>query len=76
MPYIDLRVEFEEEVEDFGDGDALSYFTPMSVRTVSSDISESDRSAIGEFAGQSDRYTVDVANAMLSALGDDKEHSV
>lgn len=76
MPYIDLRVEFEEEVEDFGDGDTLSYFTPVSVRSIGSDISESDRSAIGESAGQSDQYTVNVSNAMLSALGDDEEHSV
>lgn len=76
MSYIDVRIEFSEEVEDFGDGEKYTHYNPEKVYVVSSDISDEERYGIGESAAQSDRYTVGVANAVLSALGDTSEHDV
>lgn len=76
MAYIDVRVEFDTEEEDFGDGEVLTMYSPRSVRMVGSDIPADDRSGVAESAFQSDVYTVGVSNAMLSALGSDDVQDV
>ena len=67
MAYIDVRIEFSEEIENFGD-ETYTDYRPVKVFTVGTDIPEGDLVGIAESAFQSDLYTVGVANAMLSAL--------
>lgn len=68
MPYIDIRVEFDEEIEDFGNERFVSH-GPKSVRQLNTDLAEGQTKAIAEAAFQSDLYTIGVSNAMLAALG-------
>lgn len=76
MSYIDVRIEFSEEVEDFGNDETYTHYNPENVYVVSSDISDEDRRTIAESAGQSDQYTIGVANAVLSSLGDTSKYDV
>lgn len=66
MAYIDLRIEFEEEEEDFDP--PYTHYEAIRVTPLGSDIPEGGLQAIAEAAFQTDFYTVEVANALLSAL--------
>ena len=68
MPYINIQIEFEEEVEDWDDNPYIHY-TPISAEFIGSDIPPEGLEQIAEASGQSDRYQVGVANAMMAALG-------
>lgn len=67
MPYIDLRIEFSEKLEEYGD-DFYSSYTPVRVVPIGSDIAEDKLDGIAEEGGQTDFYQVDLCNALLSAL--------
>ena len=60
MPYINIRVEFEEE---------NNHYEPSVVSFRGSDIPEEFLEGIADSAFQSDVYTFCVANAVLEALG-------
>ena len=67
--YIDVRVKFDKEVEDAGTPDEHVHYSPQEVFLLDSSIPEDYINSIGEIAGQSDFYQVDVSNAFLRALG-------
>ena len=67
--YIDVRVKFDKEVEDEGTPYEYVRYSPQAVFILDSSIPEDYINSIGEIAGQSDFYQVDVSNAFLSALG-------
>ena len=63
--YIDIRIWFDEEQ----DWDDEVWYFPSSAAFLDSDIPDEFISNIAESAGQSDKYTVGVTNAVLNALG-------
>lgn len=65
MAYIDLRIEFSEE--HYPDEEYTDY-RPVKVYCSGTDIPSEALESIAESAFQSDHYTVDVSNALLSAL--------
>lgn len=68
MKYVDIRVTFEEEKEDFGDGDIYTYLTPTKVEAVGNNFDFGQGEDVSETAGQSDFYQIDVSNAFLWCL--------
>ena len=67
MPYINIQIEFKEEVEEW-DGSSYTHYTPISAEFMDSDIPSEGLEQIAEASGQSDLYQVGVANAMMYVL--------
>lgn len=67
MKYVDIRVWFKEEVEEW-DGESYVHLDACKVEPVGNNFEEGQGYTVAEVAGQSDFYQVAVANAMLLAL--------
>ena len=67
MKYVDIRVWFNEEVED-GDDESYVHLDACKVEPIGNNFEEGQGYTVAEAAGQSDFYQVAVANAMLLAL--------
>lgn len=61
--FIDIRITFEKELDE-----DYTHYNPVLVGMKETDIPSAGLAGIGESAFQSDKYTVDVANAVLSSL--------
>lgn len=68
MKYVDIRVTFEENEEDLGEGDIYTYLTPTKVEAVGNNFDFGHGYDVAETAGQSDFYQIDVSNAFLRCL--------
>lgn len=67
MKYVDIRVWFKEEVEDWDD-ESYVHLDACKVEPVGNNFEEGQGYTVAEVAGQSDFYQVVVTNAMLLAL--------
>lgn len=70
--YVDLRIVFNKTVERFDYGGSFEYSSdlePVLIKHVGSSLSKDELDQIAESAFQSDRYTVEVSNGVLQALG-------
>lgn len=76
MPFIDVRIEFDEEIEEFGEGESYKHYSPVSAVVVKTDLEPGDLGSIAEAAGQSDIYTVGLSNAVLRCLDGESKHPV
>lgn len=64
--YIDLRIEFDSEHDQVFEE---TFYTPSKVYLLSTNLSKETLLYLGESAFQSNIYTVDVADALLAAIG-------
>ena len=67
MKYVDIRVWFKEEVEDWDD-ESYVHLDACKVEPVGSNFDPGQGYQVAEAAGQSDFYQIAVSNAFLAAL--------
>lgn len=72
--YVDLRITFRKEVEDWGDGDVSVMFIPATVQRHNlTGITADDLDSIGESFGQMDSYQFMLQSDIPAALCSDDE---
>lgn len=69
MPHIDIRLEFDEEIEDFGDGETYTHYSLSGLKSLGTDLPEGAQESIAESFGQSDMYWIGFANSALLIIG-------